>query len=59
MALNHPTIFAVAVMLDAKPELTGALHIHTVPIIYIAGRRYEGPMNEWIFAQQVHRVAED
>lgn len=48
----------MAVMLDALPELTGALHIMTVPVIYIGDRRYEGPMNEWIFAQQVRLRAE-
>ncbi len=59
MALLEPRIYSVAVMLDRIPELTGRLNITTVPVIYIGGRRYQGPMNEWIFAQQVRLVAED
>ncbi|NMP21927.1 hypothetical protein HIJ39_06120 [Sulfobacillus sp. DSM 109850] len=58
MALTTPAIFASAIMLDAFPELTGQLNIMTVPVIFVGQRRYDGPMNEWILAQQVRLAAE-
>lgn len=59
MALQESHIFSVAVMLDAIPELTGQLNLTTVPIVFVGDRRYDGPMNEWVLAQQVRLMAEE
>lgn len=59
MALSNPQIWAVAVMLDAMPELTGRLDIRTVPATFVEQRRFDGPTNEWILAEQVRRAWEE
>lgn len=58
MALADPGIFASAIMLDAIPQLTGEIQVTTVPVVFVGERRYDGPMNEWILAQQVRLASE-
>ncbi len=48
---------AVVIMLDAKPELTGALNIHSVPVVFVQQTRYDGPINEWVLAEHIRRIA--
>jgi hypothetical protein len=57
MALGYPTVMAVVIMLDAKPELTGALNIHSVPVVFVQQTRYDGPINEWVLAEHIRRIA--
>ena len=56
MALISPHITSTAVMLDAIPTLTGVLALKTVPVIFIEGRRVDGPINEWVLGQWVQNV---
>lgn len=56
MALASPAITSVAIMLDARPSLTGALQIQRVPVVFIEGQRLDGPITEWVLAQRLLQV---
>ncbi len=58
MALSNRFVTAFVIMLDAVPELTGRLDIHTVPVIFVEQRRVDGDQNEWLLAEQVRQAGQ-
>ncbi|MCY0878879.1 MAG: hypothetical protein OWU84_08065 [Firmicutes bacterium] len=43
----HPGLLSIAVMLDSRPTLSGALNLSTVPVVFVNQRRHDGPITEW------------
>jgi hypothetical protein len=55
MAVEQPGLLSFAVSLAAAPDLAGRLGIRTVPVVFVGERRFDGPMPEWVLAQQIAR----
>lgn len=53
MALLSPNIHAYALDLHYAEAIIDELHIQTVPVTWVDGRRIDGPVTEWLLAQQV------
>lgn len=53
MTLHHPGLISWAVSVDEAPSLASRLDIRGVPVIFVGRRRYDGPLAEWVFAQQL------
>ncbi len=51
--MAQPRVTVHAVMLSSCPSLVDALHLNTVPIVFINQTRLDGPLNEWVLLHHV------
>lgn len=56
MAVEQPRLWTYAVSLAAAPQLATVLGLRGVPVIFVGDRRFDGPLPEWVLAEQVGRA---